>query len=1513
MSIHQLWSHRTRARKSLNHGTKGIGACRPRRLGVEVLEQRRLLSIGAGVEPFVGPVEPPEQVGVGNPAAAIEPAEKVPGVNIDWNLTYLSQQYEAFIAGGGQPEDFVLPPNMSHLRISGNRVAVSVCTVEPVAQEYFDEYGDLMREVNSPLIEELRDLGLELPPLSDFAHLPDPGQRAPGRVLDVIWEINSPLLDHLKSLGMEVDVQSDITTGGMLPFDRIDDMAARGDIIRSMRTVSFVTHDPTAPGWTTHPPKIPGIYDNVGPDLVLPPWSFIELPNGRNLCGIVGSNLARLHYDYEAYLVAGGEAADFVPSDPDLPLSGDRVSVSIVARDFVKREEVDQYGDVIETINWDFIHDLEAAGLEVGALGPYSLDGFLPFYAVDDVAMVPDVGSVWAMKPVFFPDLDSGATLQRGPDLQLPPWASLKLSDGTDLCGKVTSNLAQLYHQYQSFIDSGGSKTEFVPNVPDLRVSGDRVPVDIVTPVRLKWEEVDQYGDTAEIINWAFIEKLEAAGLEVAAVSEHSLGAFLPFDAIDDVAVLDGVGTIWAMTPVTWVGDTTTQGDEAQRSDEVRSSSGLDASGVSVGVLSNSYDQDEGALTDAADDVASGDLPNQVTVLQDWDNAAATDEGRAMLQIVHDVAPQASLLFHSAAISPSDFAEGISELAIAGADIIVDDALWPNEPMFVDGKVAQAVNEVVDDGVVYVSAAGNCANHSYESAFDDSGIMFFSGTKYEGTAHDFDPSVGTDCFQEFTLAPGAQIYLSFQWDERVMSATGVGSTSDLDVYVVNEACTQVLAQSRGDNINDDPIELLDYTNPSGVTNTYNLLITHRSGAGEAPGLMKYVDLRSADFTEYVTNSPTLYGHANAAGAIAVGAAFYYDTPEFGTSPPEPEDSTALGGVEILFDTDGNRLQSAEDRHKPDVVGPDGGNNTFFGEDIVGFGDTDTYPNFFGTSAAAPHVAGLAALMLQAAPAATPPGICKALESTAVNMEAAGFDYLTGYGLVDAVEAIDEIMGRFPNFDADDDPAGENADDDEPDTFEISRVGDYLRVKINGTALDLISIDDIGGISITGSGDDDTVTVYALGTDFDDGDDYANVVVLGQTGDDEAHLYDSTGDDAYRANCGSAHLVTETAYRVEADGFESTYGYATGGGTDTAKLFDTQYDDVFDADPAEAVLYRTGLFHSEVEGFDLVHAYHTTGNDEANLTGSNTIDDTFYSTWQGTNKHASLSGTGYYLRAKDFIDVYASGGGGGADVAEFHDSEGNDIFSAGPDWGNLVAGGITGFLHDVDDFPTIRAYADGGGYDKAKLFDSNGNDYFVGTATSGEVYCAGVFSNKAYSFDEVHAYADGGGYDIAKLFDTSGDDVFDANPTQGALYRSGVFYVRAKTFEQVHAYATSGGIDTAHLAGSSGDDFFASNRYSMIQGELWGTGFFNRAKQFEKVWVDLSQGGADDVELRDSSGDDDLQARFTYVVLSNAAWFYHIGGLGGWNDLVTPYSSEGDDTDDIGDPLYYTLDLTYWNP
>src|SRR5262249_11728526 len=109
-----------------------------------------------------------------------------------------------------------------------------------------------------------------------------------------------------------------------------------------------------------------------------------------------------------------------------------------------------------------------------------------------------------------------------------------------------------------------------------------------------------------------------------------------------------------------------------------------------------------------------------------------------------------------------------------------------------------------------------------------------------------------------------------------------------------------------------------------------------------------------------------------------------------------------GTTPILFDTAGARLGTADPRaDKPQIVAPDGADTTFFGSDNDGTG----FPNFFGTSAAAPHAAAVGALIFQAVQTATPVQILAALQSTALDMGPAGFDNDSGAGLIQADAAL----------------------------------------------------------------------------------------------------------------------------------------------------------------------------------------------------------------------------------------------------------------------------------------------------------------------------------------------------------------------------------------------------------------------------------------------------------------------------------------------------------------------------
>lgn len=231
--------------------------------------------------------------------------------------------------------------------------------------------------------------------------------------------------------------------------------------------------------------------------------------------------------------------------------------------------------------------------------------------------------------------------------------------------------------------------------------------------------------------------------------------------------------------PLSNAGQTTTQGDVTMRSNNVRSRFGVDGEGVKIGVISDSYNARGGAQGD----VNEGDLPGlktngspsenatPVQVLQDLTDK--TDEGRAMLQIVHDVAPKATLAFTSGFLTAGNFADGIKALAspdLPGGpcDVIVDDITYITEPFFRDGIVAKTVDEVVGKGVTYFSSAGNFGEKSYENNFQ--GVSNTAIVPAPATVHRFG-ATNADVYQTLRLKPGNYTVV-LQWSDDFYSLGG---------------------------------------------------------------------------------------------------------------------------------------------------------------------------------------------------------------------------------------------------------------------------------------------------------------------------------------------------------------------------------------------------------------------------------------------------------------------------------------------------------------------------------------------------------------------------------------------------------------------------------------------------------------------------------------------------------------------------------------------------------------------
>jgi hypothetical protein len=507
-----------------------------------------------------------------------------------------------------------------------------------------------------------------------------------------------------------------------------------------------------------------------------------------------------------------------------------------------------------------------------------------------------------------------------------------------------------------------------------------------------------------------------------------------------------------------------------------REAFGTRGAGETVGVLSDSYDVGttiEGAQTPipthAAEDIQSDNLTGAenncsgqqmpVNVLEEGP-AGSNDEGRAMLQIVHDIAPHANLAFATAFNGELSFAQNIERLAApvsaggAGANVIVDDVSYFEEPMFQDGPIAAAVAKVTAAGVTYLSSAGNDnlfpagAKSGLEIAswetpeFRDTENPAFCPIPVGVAARhclDFDPGAGEDNTFGITIEGGVPLRLAIGWAE-----PWYGVKADLDAYLLRKVDpekakvageTEVVAIDNRGNVNGKPAAFVSWQNPepkqisSGVFEQEEVMLVINRCIGNAcdpeasptakPRVKVILVQNGAPVikTEYEESKggdvvgPTIFGHNGTAAAISVGASSFSTDGVHINEEGTPETYSSRGPethyyAPVLSATPAAKLATPEVVEKPDVVATDCGANDFFGQFYLGFW------RFCGTSAAAPHAAGVIALMRQANPAKTPAQLRAAMTGTATPVTGYGTN-VVGKGLVQARQAIEALAPLAP--------------------------------------------------------------------------------------------------------------------------------------------------------------------------------------------------------------------------------------------------------------------------------------------------------------------------------------------------------------------------------------------------------------------------------------------------------------------------------------------------------------------
>jgi hypothetical protein len=576
----------------------------------------------------------------------------------------------------------------------------------------------------------------------------------------------------------------------------------------------------------------------------------------------------------------------------------------------------------------------------------------------------------------------------------------------------------------------------------------------------------------AKVLNVS--SRYQTLGLSVAPADLPALAAVPGVTAVTpslapEVAALGGAETAAiASNGLCEGGSVISQGVQQLNVAAARGAFGARGAGETIGVLSDSYNEATTSAgvpipTKAHEDEVTNDLPGRagtcsgqqlpVNVIAEEPinpESPPTDEGRAMLQAVHDLAPHAKLAFATGEPAEISYAQNIEKLAApvsqggAGADVIVDDLAFPTEPDFQDGPVADAIRRVTEKGVLYFSAAGN--DNLFNAAGDEiasweapkfrgaatcnaqlvgllSGALEEEGKgPYEPDCMDFDPGSGpgeVDTEFGITVEPNSPLVVNLQWAEPWF---GVKTALIAALIVTGPGGEEIADVAGNTELTEKPVVGVSWKNTSATSQTARLVIARCAGAKCNPKASATANPRikvsitedggGVSEIEYPKSAggdivgPVIYGHRGSPYVTTIGAVNFQES---STAPKAPEAYSSRGPVTHYFapvtgTTPAAPLGAPEVIQKPDITATDCASNTFFG--ILA---KDGW-HFCGSSQAAEHAATIAALMRQTAPLASPAKIISSLETSATQFTTVTSPDAVGAGMVNALAAIKAVGG-----------------------------------------------------------------------------------------------------------------------------------------------------------------------------------------------------------------------------------------------------------------------------------------------------------------------------------------------------------------------------------------------------------------------------------------------------------------------------------------------------------------------
>jgi len=412
--------------------------------------------------------------------------------------------------------------------------------------------------------------------------------------------------------------------------------------------------------------------------------------------------------------------------------------------------------------------------------------------------------------------------------------------------------------------------------------------------------------------------------------------------------------------------------------------------GVKIAVIDVGFKE----LTEAH---LNGDIPYNTRIRDFTGKGIGTEyyHGTACAEIIHDMTPEAEL--HLLKVSDEiDILDALDYCLDNSIDIIsLSIGTFGTGPGDGTGPLDEAFDEVRANGILVVASAGNHGNTTFE------GMTF--GSHWEGAFRDDDG----DNFHEFIQGDPESIFNVIgavpEWDDDGNPETNEVtillrwddwpySDIDYDMFLfdgdINEdEEPQIVAYSNYEQDGTQPpIEYisLDIPDDEDYAHYYALVIVKSEGTLRSKEMEIHLGGTSMflPYDEYsppiATSTGSIIEPADAESVLAIGAIDYIN---WQTGPQE--DFSSQGPT--------NAWAGSTARVKPDIMGPDGVTTFTYGNS-----------SFFGTSAATPHVAGLAALILSMDPALTPDELQTFIETNAIDMGAPGKDPIYGWGKLNGV-------------------------------------------------------------------------------------------------------------------------------------------------------------------------------------------------------------------------------------------------------------------------------------------------------------------------------------------------------------------------------------------------------------------------------------------------------------------------------------------------------------------------------